>query len=161
MLRHLVVIAAMTAAFSNLAKAQTTKPTAAPANIEWHADLNIAQRIMVEKQRPMMLFVTVPGCTYCELMKQQVFTQPSIRKEVGSKYVPTMINGRQHKTVASQLGIRMYPVVAVVHPTGKVVEVIRGYKNPASFAKVMAVAKAKLDMHSKQLASAKKPAVIK
>ena len=124
-----------------------------PSEIHWERDLQKGRAAMKDLDRPMLLYLTAPGCIYCEQMKQETFNQQWIIEEIGRKYLPVLINGREHKVIADRLRVRMFPTIAIVHPTGKVVEIVRGYRNPAEFLKHMAVAKAKLDIHSKQVSA--------
>ena len=128
---------------------------AANSGVEWQKDLVTARKSMSRLQRPMILFLTAPGCVYCEVMKKDVFTQPWIQKEITRKYIPVIVNGREQKSITTRLKVRSYPVFAIVHPDGKVVDVVRGYKSGPEFVKAMAVAKAKLQVHTKLIASKK------
>lgn len=121
--------------------------------IEWVNDLERAKAKMAEESQPMVLFISSPGCHYCELMKQKVFTQPWISNEISQKYLPVMINGHEQRELASRLQVRAYPTVAIVHPSGAVMQIARGYKNPDEFAKFLTHGKVKLDFYSKALAS--------
>ena len=145
-----VVIAIVVASFAS-AQTQVVR------GVAWEKDLAKGRTTMAQKKRPMMLFLSAPGCVYCELMKQNVFTQPWVKKEVDAKYVPVILNGREHKEITKRLEVRSFPVIAIVHPDGKVIEVVRGYKDPTSFVKVMAVAKAKLKVHEQLIASKANP----
>lgn len=124
-----------------------------PAHIQWEQDLQKGRAAMKGQNRPMLLYLTAPGCMYCEQMKQETFNQRWIIEEIRRKYTPVMLNGREHKVIADRLQVRMFPTIAIVHPSGKVVEIVRGYRKPAEFLKHMAVAKAKLDNHNRQLAA--------
>jgi len=134
---------------------------AQPVAIEWEKDLDRAKSTMAEGSQPMVLFISAPGCHYCELMKQKVFTQPWISKEISQNYVPVMINGLDQKELATRLQIRAYPAIVIVHPTGAVMQIARGYKNPTEFAKFLNHGKAKLDFYSKTLASRERSTKLK
>lgn len=157
MVRRAILIAAIVAVTSSIANAQTK----VVPPIRWLDDVADARAKMGETRRPMMLFLSVPGCTYCEMLKRDVFAQPWIRQEVARKFVPLMLNGREHKTITERLEVRSYPVVAIVHPDGKVIDVMRGYQKPSVFLKQMAVVNAKLDIHNKSLAAKKSSTTLK
>lgn len=122
-------------------------------SIQWNKDLNTGRSRMVKTDQPMILFVTAPACQYCELMKETTFTQKWIVQQINEKFTPVMINGREEKEVADKLRIRYFPATAIVHPSGKVVEIAHGYKSPNEFLKYLAVARAKLDLEQKALAA--------
>ena len=113
-------------------------------SISWRSDLQTAHTEMQEKQRPMLLYVTMPGCVYCERMKTETFHETSIVGEVNKKFVPVQINGTEHARIAQQLNLRVYPTTAIVHPNGRVLEVLHGFQPAANFAKRMAAVNAKL-----------------
>lgn len=133
--------------------AEPKAPEKDPKTIQWETDLNKGRAAMEKTRQPMMLFLTAPGCVYCEEMKRDTFSQAWIIKEVNKKYTPVLINGREHKEIADRLSVRMFPATAIVHPTGKVLEVVHGYRKPADFLKHMAVGKAKLDIENRAIAS--------
>lgn len=113
-------------------------------SISWRTDLKSAQTEMQQTQRPMLLYITMPGCVYCERMKAETFNQKRIADQVNEQYVPVQINGPKHSKITKQLNLRVYPTTAIVHPNGKVLEVLHGFQPAAKFVKRMAVAKAKL-----------------
>ena len=120
--------------------------------INWEKDLTVGRRAMGKSKRPMLLYLTAPSCQYCEMMKQDTFQQQWIIREINKKYTPVMLNGRTHKDIADKLHVRMFPATAVVHPSGKVMDIVQGYKSPAEFVKYLAVAQAKLKVESEQIA---------
>gem|GEM_PF-5442988 len=135
------------------------KQSAVPrqSGVQWEKDLIVGRKAMGKSERPMLLYLTAPACQYCELMKQDTFKQQWIIREINKKYTPVMLNGREHKSIADKLQVRMFPATAVVHPSGKVMEMVQGYKSPAEFVKYLAVAQAKLKIESEQIARRAKP----
>lgn len=127
------------------------------SSIGWEKDLTEGRKAMGKKKLPMLLFLTAPSCQYCEVMKAETFKQQWIIREVNKKYIPVMINGREHKDITEKLSVRMFPAVAIVHPDGKVLDMVQGYKSPADFVKYLAVAQAKLKIESEQIARREKP----
>lgn len=134
-----------------------TKARKSPA-IQWEKDLKVGRATMGKSRKPMMLFLTAPSCQYCEIMKLDTFSQPYVIREINKKYTPVMLNGREHKVIADKLHVRMFPATAVVHPSGKVIDVVQGYKSPTDFVKYMAVAKAKLRVENELIAKREKTA---
>lgn len=122
-------------------------------SILWNKDLQAGRAKMIKTEQPMMLFVTAPSCQYCELMKETTFNQKWIVQHINAKFTPVMINGREEKAIADKLRIRFFPATAVVHPNGKVVEIARGYKSPSEFLKYLAIARTKLKLEQKKLAT--------
>lgn len=133
---------------------QAPAPKVVPAKeIKWVKDLEKGQAAMKRNNRPMFLYVTAPGCLYCDQMKQSVFTQKFFVDELNRKYTPVEINGREHKSISDRLQIKMFPAIAIVHPSGKVVEIARGYRTSPELLKHLAIAKARMVNHEKQIAA--------
>lgn len=152
----ILVIAALASPLfaAELAVEQPPAPEVVPAKeIKWVKDLEKGRAAMKRDNRPMFLYVTAPGCLYCEQMKQDVFTQRFFVDELNRKYTPVEINGREHKSITERLQIKMFPAIAIVHPSGKVVEIARGYRTSPELLKHLAIAKARMVNHNKQLAA--------
>jgi len=113
--------------------------------ISWRHDFANARIEMQQKQRPMLLLLTMPGCVYCDRMKVATFKHIGIIEQVNKKYVAVQLNGREHPQIAKGLNLYVYPTTAIVDPTGKVLEVLHGFQPAAAVAKRMAVAHAKLN----------------
>ena len=149
MLRRALICLSIVFLFSSSLFAGENKPS----SIEWEKDLEKAQVSMQKTDRPMLLLLTTPGCSYCDRMKAETFAQEWIVEEVGRKYLPVQLDGRQHKELVKRLQVRVYPTTVIVHSSGNVVEVLHGYRSPAAFIRHMAVAKVKLDNQNKLLAA--------
>lgn len=148
MVRRVLVLFAVAALSTHLLAGEVS-----PVSIKWEKNLHRGQATMTSTVRPMLLFVTAPGCTYCEQMKAHTFKHLEIAKHLNEKYVPVQINGRIHVELVRRLGVRMYPTTAIVHPSGRVVEIFQGYKKPAEFQNHLVIAKAKLEIENKLTAT--------
>ena len=127
-----------------------------PTSVTWEKDLIAGRKAMGKSKRPMLLYLTAPTCRYCELMKQDTFQQQWIISEINKKYIPVTLNGREHKSIADKLHVRMFPATVVVHPSGKVVDKVEGYKTPSEFVTYLATAQAKLKFETEQIAKRQK-----
>lgn len=124
------------------------------SGIRWEKDLTKGRAQMVKSNHPMILFITAPSCLYCDQMKDNTLSQTWIIKEVNTKYTPVMVDGREHKSIADRLRVRMFPALAIVHPSGKVVEMTQGYKSAPELLKHLAIAQSKLKIENEKIASA-------
>ena len=148
----LVVISVLAVGLSAAEPVLTSK-MAPPLQVKWERDLTTAQSKMVQQKRAMLLYFTSPGCHYCKQLEQQVFSQRWFANQVQRKYTPVRVDGRKQPKLAKQLQVRIYPTVAIIHPSGRVVEIVRGYREPGDFQRHLAVADSRLANHDKQLAA--------
>ena len=124
----------------------------APVEIKWQSDLSTAMELAQTQKRPVFLYLTAPGCTYCEIMKQDAFKQPHIIKDVNSNFVPVQINGREQRDVSTRFHVSQYPTLVVIEPDHTVVETWNSYRSRADFEAHLKIAKSRLK------ASLRKPA---
>lgn len=111
--------------------------------------------------KPVLLFITAPGCSYCIKMKSDTFADRDVVAKVRQKFTAVKVDGRKHQKVAQKLKVKLYPTTAIVHPSGAVVEVISGYIGPKDFLNRLAAAEQKLSYQTKLLAARSRPAVVK
>lgn len=112
--------------------------------VSWSKDLSTAHAAMVKSQRPLMMYFTTAGCSYCKKMKAETFKDQDVAKEVQLRYIAVQVDAKQYPKLAKQLKLRFYPTTAIVQPSGKVVEVVHGYKAAEPFTKHLVAAKRKL-----------------
>jgi protein disulfide-isomerase len=139
-LTKLSVATIVLATWCGVAQGADTRPS-----IVWNQDLSAAKKA-VEQRRPVLLYLTMPGCTYCQKMKAETFAQKSIVKRISAEYVPVELKGRTNSEMSRLLQVRVYPTTAFIASDGKVVDIVHGYKSPSAFAKRMAAAQAKIRM---------------
>ena len=100
------------------------------AEIDWHQEMPAAWRSMRNEQRPMLLFVTMDGCTHCRRMESQTYRDQRVIGRVRSSFVAAAINGPRQPEVARRLGVRVYPTTLIISPEYRVIASIRGYVPP-------------------------------
>ena len=62
-------------------------------NIKWLA-LNEAEKLSEKSNKKILLFFYRENCAYCEKMKSETFTDPSVIKLINDNFFPVMINGK-------------------------------------------------------------------
>lgn len=116
----------------------------AEPSVRWEKDLAKGRKKMKAAQRPMLLYLTVPGCVYCDRMKETTFSQKWIAEQIEKRFIPVEVDGRKEAALAKRLKVRVYPTTAAISPNGQVIELISGYQPAAEFLKQMAIIDAKV-----------------
>ena len=62
-------------------------------NIHW-LELNQAEILSAKDNKNMLLFFYRDNCDFCEKMKSQTFSDPSVIKLINNNFFPVMINGK-------------------------------------------------------------------
>lgn len=113
-------------------------PRAALA-IEVSRHLQADARAAADAKKPLLLFVTQPGCPYCERARREVmrhlardpaFTSRAIFREVSIGDTVDGFDGKPVSglVVARSLGVRLYPTVVLVDSTGtSIASPLRGF----------------------------------
>jgi thioredoxin-related protein len=99
----------------------------------WLRDVDHALSVAQVQQRPILLFVSMDGCTYCDRMIATTFSDGTVRRTVGSGFIPTAIKGSERPDLVRQLKIRSYPTTLLVSPDGEVLDMMVGYVDAAKF----------------------------
>jgi len=77
--------------------------------------------------RPILVYVTMPGCPHCSKMIQEIYQLPKINKLVSTSFETLHANRRSHSKLVSKLRIKWYPTTVLVGPNNKVLDMIEGY----------------------------------
>lgn len=126
---------------------------AEPTSIVWHENLSQVKNDQPAAQRPVLLYITAPGCSYCVKMKSETFSDSKVVGKVRSRFTAVKVDGRKHAAVSQRLKVKLYPTTAILHPSGAVVDVIPGYLGPHDFLQRLADAEKKLAYQTKLLAA--------
>ena len=113
------------------------------AEIQWLTDLPAASRALAEQRRSMILLLTRPGCTYCTRMKAETLQDTAVISRVNESFVAATLDGLRHADLTRKIGVRVYPTTAILSPEGRLLAVIHGYTDSASFLARLDEAKAK------------------
>lgn len=115
-----------------------------PSKIRWENDLDSASAAMKKSGRPMFLYITAPGCTYCEILKNEAFAQDTIANDINERFIPVRVDGKAQKEVSDRFNVKFFPTIAVIHKSGEVIEIWSGYKSLADFNAHLTIAKSRL-----------------
>jgi thioredoxin-related protein len=98
--------------------------------IKWSADLKTAWELASEQQRPLLVFITMDGCPFCQKMKQTTLRDKAVQGDLKSRFVTVALNVKDEPEFIKILHIRTFPSTVVIQPNGDVVESITGYQTP-------------------------------
>ena len=132
------------------------KPVPVSNKIVWREDINKVKEDPKTANRPMLLFITAPGCEYCVLMHKETFTDKKVIGAVNETFTALEMDAKKHSGIARSLKVKVFPTTAVIHPSGRVVDLMPGFQGPAGFLKRLQVAQEKLTTETKLLAAKKK-----
>lgn len=112
-------------------------------SVLWQTHFETAQHEASQNNKPLFVFLTAPGCTYCELLKREALQQQWIIDDLNNNFVAVQVNGRERKDIADRFGVRMFPMLLVMNSNGEVVEQWSGFNGTSDFANHIANAKSK------------------
>jgi hypothetical protein len=97
----------------------------------WASTLDEAWQLAQEHERPMLVFVTRPGCKYCTRMKAITYADEQVAREVNNRFVPVIVTPSTAVELIKKLDIRHFPTTLVITTDYYVVEQVKGYVPPA------------------------------
>jgi thioredoxin-related protein len=99
----------------------------------WMHDVDQAMQVAATQQRPVLLFVSMDGCKYCQRMVQTTFSNPQVNQTIHANYVPVVVKKSERPDLMRELQIRSFPTTLIVTPQGDVVHEMKGYVEPRKF----------------------------
>src|SRR4051812_11204177 len=115
-LRPLAMLALLLAAF-----------TAPAQEIAWHKDYGTALKEAKATGKPLLLNFTMFGCHWCQTLDRTTFRDPAIIKALSERFVPLKVQSEDYPALVQTLGVESYPTLVVAGPTGRIIEIQRGY----------------------------------
>lgn len=114
-------------------------PTEVPAPLRYgvfrFASYPMAWTAAQKTNRPILVFVTSPSCVHCTRMLGDTYRQAAVSKFVADSFETVFVDRMEQPALAAKLHVRMYPTTIVVAPNNKVIDVIEGYVDGATFAR--------------------------
>jgi protein disulfide-isomerase len=99
----------------------------------WIRDVDQALQEAESQQRPVLLFVSMDQCKYCQRMVQTTLRDPQVRQAIGSHFVPAVIKNSDRPDLMRELQIQSFPTTLIVSPQGKVLQEMKGYVDASKF----------------------------
>jgi thioredoxin-related protein len=84
-----------------------------------HADLATAQATARRRKRPLLVFVTMRGCHYCERMKAETFADAELTEQITAEFETVVVQQENESTWVQQQSVTMFPTTLIFSPAGK------------------------------------------
>jgi hypothetical protein len=98
-----------------------------------HVDLQQAVTAAERRQRPLLAYITMEGCHYCERMRQHTLQEDSVLTAVAHSFESVIVHREQDGAWIDQFDVRIYPTTLLIGRDGSVVDRLEGYVEPAEF----------------------------
>jgi thioredoxin-related protein len=99
----------------------------------WIRDVDQALQEAESQQRPVLLFVSMDRCKYCQQMAQTTLRDLQVRQAIGTHFVPAVIKNSDRPDLMRELQIQSFPTTLIVSPHGKVLQEMKGYVDASKF----------------------------
>lgn len=133
-MRYRIVLSLLAA---GLLLADATAFAAQAAGSGWIRDVDQALQVAARQQRPLLVFVTMDGCKYCQRMEQTTFSSVQVRQTISANFVPVVVKQSERPDLMRELQIQSFPTTMIVTPQGDVVREMRGYVEPRRFQQML------------------------
>lgn len=101
--------------------------------IHWYKTYAVALNAAKEQQKPLMLYLTRPGCGTCRYMEEEVFTDRAVRAYINNRFVAAKLHHRA-SDLPETLQRPMTPFYHFLDANGtEIAESILGGKRPDAF----------------------------
>ena len=99
-----------------------------------HADIDRAWNEVKATNRPLLLFVSMDDCRFCDKMEQETFSHPALARNIRKLFVTAKAKKESDPQLVEQLGVRAYPTTLLISPEGELIARIEGFLDPKKFA---------------------------
>ncbi len=101
----------------------------------WIRDIDQAMELAQARQQPVLLFISMDRCSYCQKMIQTTFADANVRQALGDGYIPAAMKAAERPDLIRRLKIRSFPTTLIVQPNGQIVDQMTGYQDIPTFQK--------------------------
>ncbi len=109
------------------------QPTLPKASLFRHTSYPVAWTAAQKSNRPMLLFVTMPGCPYCVKMINNTYKNREVRTLVSESFESVYVDRYAQAKLVAKLKIKLYPTTILVSTNNQVLDVIEGYVGSQTF----------------------------
>ncbi len=104
-----------------------------PRSLFQHRTYPAAWTAAQKSNRPILVFVSMPNCHYCEKMKSQVLRLPRVKNLVSDSFETVQAGRYSHAKLVQNLHVKWYPTTVLVGQNNKILDVIEGYTDANQF----------------------------
>ena len=94
-----------------------------------------ASRTSLETERPLLVFVTMDDCMFCQKMKKTTLLDRQVMSDLQTRFVPVAVNVKDHPDFIKLLTVKSFPTTVVILNNGDVIESITGFQTPTQLHK--------------------------
>lgn len=98
--------------------------------LTWDRDVHTAWQLALKTQRPLLVFITMDDCLYCQKMKKSTLQDRQIVHDLTTEFVPVTINVKDQPELVKLLFVKSYPTTVIILNNGDVIDSIAGYQTP-------------------------------
>jgi uncharacterized protein YyaL (SSP411 family) len=101
-----------------------------PPGKNWHRDCSSAFAESQAQGRPILIFVTMDHCYYCEKMCRETYSDDQLLQDIESEYVLASIDRERCPKLVRKLNVRAFPTTVIVGPDETVIDSMTGFVGP-------------------------------
>jgi len=98
-----------------------------------HKSYPVAWTAAQKSNRPMLLYVSMPGCPHCVKMINSTYKNREVGSLISESFESVYIDRYAQADLVAKLRIKMYPTTILVSANNQVLDVIEGYVEPQTF----------------------------
>ncbi len=99
-------------------------------SLNWDRDVRSAWQTAQETQRPLLVFVTMDDCLFCQKMKKTTLQDRQVVSDLQLQFVPVAVNVKDQPDFVKLLMVKSFPTTVVILNNGDVIDSIAGYQTP-------------------------------
>ena len=88
-------------------------PVAKTKSLFKHATYQGAWRAAQKSNRPILVYVSMPNCHFCEKMKDQVYKLPQVKNLVSGSFETILVDRYAHAKLVEKLQVKWYPTTVL------------------------------------------------
>ncbi len=92
-----------------------------------HPSLDAAMAASRKSGRPLLAFVTMPGCYHCDRMKSETYQDPSIQMRIAEDFESVIVDQTDRPDWVHEMGVTLFPTTLVLDADGNVSTRLPGY----------------------------------
>jgi uncharacterized protein YyaL (SSP411 family) len=117
---------------------------AEPPGKNWHRDCTSAFEESQAQGRPILFFVTMDHCFYCEKMCRETYSDNRLLEDIERDYVLASIDRNRCPKLVRKLNVRAFPTTVIVGPDDTVIDSMTGFVGPDQLRSRLKSAEAKI-----------------
>ena len=114
------------------------------AELRWRTDYNSARKEAAEKGLPLMIDFGTENCVFCRKLEATTFRDPRVATLMNNRFVLLKIDADREPALANHLNIRSYPTLYFADSTGKIINVVNGFKEADEFHEIIQASLSKI-----------------